>query len=699
MPSAVYQTKLTADTTQHDQALGRSAKQVYNYKKGCDEADKGVNKMLGGFKKFVGVAGLATIAMKTFKGVLNSSTSATDNYGSIMQSANRITEEFQRSIATMDFTNLYNGLGDLITRANEYYNALDNLQTLQTSLIGDNARLNAQLEDARRRYKAGDESAADEIRAIGKEMAANVKAEQEALKKELDEYVKLKTSVTVGIHDPDSFMGMGRKGSIGKTAGDFRSMDDIQYLLRNQDALTSAISQAERRWKDYERQLKANGDKIYGHWVTAAQYEAEYKSLKALQEAMADDEGLKHFEENYAKYYSISGDYERIMTRVDTLLRKDPSTGPKSGRTVTVEPVIPAGSIAALEKQLQDLKHQYSLAITDEGEGGRNELKKKIEDAEEELKRLKGEIQDLPVGSLAQWEKDLKDLRLAWSLATTDTDRAKIKEAMDTIQAEIDRINGVTIETKLKIDDGSVADLQDKIANKKKEMEASGDLDFIIKCKLEIEGWEADIKRITEATKTPTEQVTEDINKMVEGYKNAGEEAQAWGNAVGEAFNFIAECSDDETAKVLKGFATISSQVASMLPQVFALVAANEAKAMAAGVAGAAEVPYPGSIGAIASIVAELLAIFGTIASISKFADGGIVGGSSRIGDMNIARVNAGEMILNGRQQAKLFQLLNNGTSLGSSPQIEGNVRFEIEGSKLVGVLGNYERKIGRVRP
>jgi hypothetical protein len=33
---------------------------------------------------------------------------------------------------------------------------------------------------------------------------------------------------------------------------------------------------------------------------------------------------------------------------------------------------------------------------------------------------------------------------------------------------------------------------------------------------------------------------------------------------------------------------------------------------------------------------------------IASFADGGIIGGTTTIGDYNIARVNKGEMILNG---------------------------------------------------
>jgi hypothetical protein len=44
-----------------------------------------------------------------------------------------------------------------------------------------------------------------------------------------------------------------------------------------------------------------------------------------------------------------------------------------------------------------------------------------------------------------------------------------------------------------------------------------------------------------------------------------------------------------------------------------------------------------------------------------KFADGGIVGGSNTTGDRIHAQVNSGEMWLNKRQQANLFQMANSG--------------------------------------
>jgi len=63
---------------------------------------------------------------------------------------------------------------------------------------------------------------------------------------------------------------------------------------------------------------------------------------------------------------------------------------------------------------------------------------------------------------------------------------------------------------------------------------------------------------------------------------------------------------------------------------------------------------------------------------------------------MSIARVNSGEMILNGSQQRKLFDLLDSGGGVGNN--IGGNVVFTISGSNLKGVLRNYDSKMSKIK-
>ena len=105
--------------------------------------------------------------------------------------------------------------------------------------------------------------------------------------------------------------------------------------------------------------------------------------------------------------------------------------------------------------------------------------------------------------------------------------------------------------------------------------------------------------------------------------------------------------------------------------------------------------PIVGPILAIAAIGAIMGVMLGVMSK-SKFANGGIVQGASKIGDFNIARVNGGEMILNNRQQANLFNMLDHNRidKTSTSPQ---NVSFRIQGDTLVGVIDNYNKKRSRM--
>ena len=118
---------------------------------------------------------------------------------------------------------------------------------------------------------------------------------------------------------------------------------------------------------------------------------------------------------------------------------------------------------------------------------------------------------------------------------------------------------------------------------------------------------------------------------------------------------------------------------------------------MAAETAAAyAFIPFVGEGLALAQIGAMQGAILA--ASIPKFANGGIVQGGSISGDKILARVNAGEMILNQGQQGNLFALLNGqGSTNGTSTISGGEVVFKLEGSVLNGVLKNYNSKKSRV--
>ena len=84
-----------------------------------------------------------------------------------------------------------------------------------------------------------------------------------------------------------------------------------------------------------------------------------------------------------------------------------------------------------------------------------------------------------------------------------------------------------------------------------------------------------------------------------------------------------------------------------------------------------------GPLGWIAFVTTGITTLGTVIGTIKRFESGGIVGGSSTMGDKQLVRVNSGEMILNSRQQSHLFNMLDNGiyTQNGTNVSITGKIK------------------------
>lgn len=123
--------------------------------------------------------------------------------------------------------------------------------------------------------------------------------------------------------------------------------------------------------------------------------------------------------------------------------------------------------------------------------------------------------------------------------------------------------------------------------------------------------------------------------------------------------------------------------------------AAEGAAAGAKGASSVASIPYVGPVLAVAAIASIMAAIIGMISQAKGFANGGIVDAPYKFGDKNLVRVNDGEMILNTQQQANLFKMLNDGRQDGSPAG--GQVEFKIQGTQLVGVLNNINKRNSKI--
>lgn len=264
----------------------------------------------------------------------------------------------------------------------------------------------------------------------------------------------------------------------------------------------------------------------------------------------------------------------------------------------------------------------------------------------------------IPAGSLAELDAQIASLRKELNLAISNEDRIRINAELNAL-TEQKRV----IEFQYKYPNAPIGKLDGKPAG----------LAGMVK---------PEIPTSLPKFSSPI------TNKNI---KLNNEYAQSLG-AIASIMGSVTNMTNEGAAAWLSWGANLISAVAAAIPQILALTTAKKGEAIASGVASAAQTPLVGWLLAGAAAAAVVAAL----ASIPSFSTGGIFAGNSTIGDMNLARVNAGEMILNNRQQRNLFNLLNgNGTTVGSGG---GQVEFKIKGKELVGVLANYNNKTAKVR-
>ena len=122
------------------------------------------------------------------------------------------------------------------------------------------------------------------------------------------------------------------------------------------------------------------------------------------------------------------------------------------------------------------------------------------------------------------------------------------------------------------------------------------------------------------------------------------------------------------------------------------VIAANTTEAATGAAKSVAGIPIVG----LALAAGAVAAIIGLFASLPKFARGGVITGGPTSGDKILARVNAGEMILNGRQQSNLFEAINSG-NIGTSKSQSINIGFDkVRGSDIYLSLKNYMKSTGK---
>lgn len=288
----------------------------------------------------------------------------------------------------------------------------------------------------------------------------------------------------------------------------------------------------------------------------------------------------------------------------------------------------------------------------------------------------------IPKGSIKWYNEEISKLKAKIELSVDPQERLKLQKEIDDYQFKIDNIKITDTKNMFNdnviskgIKDNTLKDTKSVIANQLGK----------IKIKLPPTKLEKSIEAIEELKAA-----------MSDLGGTFGDITSQWAD-LAELFEMGADSSDIAG----QGLATLGQTLQTIggngaVAKVGAVMAAIGQIILGFTAAAASPAVTSTGWGWLAFVGAGLAAVATTISTLQSFSTGGIIQGGQIAGDQMLARVNAGEMILNGSQQKNLFNLLDSGGALAGSGN--GNVEFRISGSTLKGVLRNYDSKMNKIR-
>lgn len=382
---------------------------------------------------------------------------------------------------------------------------------------------------------------------------------------------------------------------------------------------------------------------------------------------------------------------------------------------IGIKPEIEKGSINDINNELKNLEEAKKIILNTVADP------QQIQQLEERVKQLKSKLESEQIrlgiapelGSINNLKSIIKQKEDELQIAlNTNLDAESLKNLMDELDALRKQEEGKEIELGIKsvpsirkeesqrFDKGSIEDKKQSLSNASsmiEDIKQNYSLKLIgaDEARAQIDAINAQLLELglkpIELTINDNGTITTAMENL-EAYKEKMSQVASVAGSVGSAFGNLGDAIGGTGGKFLELAGQSATAVSQMIPQIVALIGAKQGEALASGTASAAALPFPANIAAIASIIATITGLFASFAG--AFADGGIVQGNSFHGDRMLARVNAGEMILNRKQQSNLFNALDSGGATGGMR----NVTFTLSGSTLKGCLKNYESKMSKLK-
>ena len=644
--------------------------------------DSALGALGGTVGKFAGFLGVATTAGALFNEMMDNSQTLGDAVERVQTQAGNAVDYFAQCITQCDFSNFLDGLRSAIDEAGKLADVLDDLATRQLNLGLSDARHNYRKQQLMTQYRGTNDKKKKKqiLDEIDKETEAYTKEKVDVAKRSFKASNQMFRSAIQGkvpfpikdelinyyFKNPNKANEMGARSGARIKLLNQRSKA-IDYRLQGVYGYDSSIMGSEKRGKLVSEQKKINQQikKEKSKWSYA------FYQASQTQDRNENDKYTQMVKTREAAYNGLTAaEQERTMNaRLRSQLERGNGVSggtshgggtrhtPRVNRTGTNTEVFTPGSIAAMNQEVRKLqKERDNLADPT-----------KIAAVDAKIQSIKDNIEEL------NYSAKMIDFHKVFG------DTSSIQNQLS--KSGLEPIKSVLGEQKIKFDVDS------------KDLKNVGDA---------ISEWTEKMKEADQKFQSMKEQIESIGQAGKDAFSNFGGDMSYYT----DMFTSLGKVFVSDANGATKAGAGLSV-MGQMLKQIAGDGEGAKAGAMLAaigqimlGFANASVLAAAlGPFGWIAWIGTGLAAMTTAISTIQSFNDGGIVNGSTTTGDNTLVRVNRGEMVLNNRQQARLFKMLDGGLSLNTT-STGGTVDFRISGSNLYGSLKNYSnmsKKHGKI--
>ena len=691
----------------------------------ASEASNGLSEALSMNLLRLGKIGVVLMGVKQAVGPLISAMeeneTAADNLAEAWSAAESAFTAFKISLTTADFSNVLRNLNETIKTGREAARSLDTLETntgirnnMLADLRADDAEDKVIIRD-KKSTPAQKKAAQNRIEARKPKLAQAAKNQSEENKNHALDLIGARlaqggiTEMTVGrkkfaqlkknIYD-DFKIENKKLGKISysynQSVGDpMLSTSTIQKMTKTVNLDDLFGDKVRGKINPFIQAASHSREQAANYMLTMNRYsqrdiETNTNTTTTNTRVEQQKRGLAKLEDDLYKLEQkkanmpIEADFTEINKQIEEKKKEIYAAKVKMG--IIVEKT----GLEKLEQELSELEHKRA---TMDVNADFTEINKQIEDKKKEIEQAEikmGIREDPKTTMLNKFSSSLSELYNS----KRDTDTVESYNSLDFLEEKDemtqnkDRLRQIDAE---KNANAALISSIYELLDLYKELEGTAPFKLALEFANDLD------KEMEDLNKEVGVIVTRclELNDAQKRQEKAGENIETWQSSLtglGSTFSSVGDAVGGTTGEILNMTSTVLSSVAQMIPQIISLTAAEGSEALAAVTASGAKQPFPANLIAIAAGVAAVVAALST-----TFADGGIFGGAGTVGDLNIARVNKGEMILNGTQQSRLFNLLN-GQGGYSDVMAGGNdVKFIIKGKNLEGVRTNYYKRQSRL--